>query len=80
MKKAGKCDGKEGGAGSNLQEFLAPIIQTLIAVGCLLRICTDRVLQPFLKEFRVLFENQKLTQNCICLLIKVVLSTHPLKS
>lgn len=50
-------------AGVHLQELVAPIVETLVAVGGLLAVGSGVVLQPIDEQIPVLFQQQKLTQH-----------------
>ena len=44
------------------QEFIAPVVQALVAVSCLLGIGSSGIFQPIDKKFLVLLEDQELSK------------------
>lgn len=51
------------GSYGGLQELFTPIVQALVAIGCLLGISVARFLHPLFEQLHVLLQHQKLAQN-----------------
>lgn len=51
----------------HLQELLAPVVQTLVAIGGLFRIGVAGVLHPIFEKVGVFFQDQVLAQHGVCL-------------